>query len=290
MRAHLLQLDIAWEQPGENFRQVERLLDGVAVGAGDLVLLPEMFATGFSLNTETTADRDGATLAFLQQLAERLGCWVQGGRTVLEEGRTLADNRMSIVSPVGELTSEYTKVHPFSFGREPERFAGGERVETWVWDSTPTTRDATPTTRDATTTTRASRVGDEARAADRAIVCPAICYDLRFPELFRIGAVRGAEVFALGACWPSARQEHWRALTIARAIENQGVVLAVNRTGNDPHLQYSGGSIAVDAKGTVLGELGAEPGVLSVAVDVRAVREWRETFPALQDVKLREIR
>ncbi|MDQ7013998.1 MAG: nitrilase-related carbon-nitrogen hydrolase [Planctomycetota bacterium] len=264
-----MQLDIAWEQPRENFAHVERLLDGAEVGAGDLVLLPEMFATGFSLHTETTADRDGATLAFLQRLAERLGCWVQGGRTVVEAGRTKADNRMSIVSPTGVLTSEYTKVHPFSFGREPERFAGGTRVETWVWDT----------------------AGDSTNpAADPAMVCPAICYDLRFPELFRIGAVRGAEVFALGACWPAARQAHWRALTIARAIENQGVVLAVNRTGDDPHLHYAGGSIAVDATGTVLGELGPEPGVLSVAVDVGAVRQWRETFPALQDVKLREIR
>lgn len=262
MRAHLVQLDMAWEQPAENFSRVDRLLDEVAVDAGDLVLLPEMFATGFSLNTELTADRDGATLAFLKQLAERLGCWVQGGRTVVGEGRVLADNRMSVASPTGTLVCEYTKIHPFSFGREPERFAGGERVETWVWE----------------------------HEAGRAVVCPAICYDLRFPELFRIGAVRGAEVFALGACWPAARREHWRALAIARAIENQGVVLAVNRTGDDPHLHYAGGTIAVDAKGTVLGELGAEPGVLSVGVDVDTVRIWREQFPALKDVRLREIR
>lgn len=262
MRAHLVQLDMAWEAPEENFRRVGRLLDGTDIGAGDLVLLPEMFATGFSLNTEVTADKGGVTLRFLQGLAEDLGCWVQGGRTVHDCHCAKADNRMSVLSPEGALVREYTKVHPFSFGREPERFAGGERVETWEWTA----------------------------GGSRAVVCPAICYDLRFPELFRIGAVRGAEVFALGACWPAARAGHWRALAIARAIENQGVVLAVNRTGNDPHLAYCGGTIAVDAKGEVLGELGDEPGVLSVEVDVAAVREWRGVFPALQDVRLREIR
>ena len=262
MRAHLVQLDMAWEAPEENFRRVERLLDGTDIGAGDLVVLPEMFATGFSLNTEVTADKGGVTLRFLQELAEDLGCWVQGGRTVHDCHCTKADNRMSVLSPEGALVCEYTKVHPFSFGREPERFAGGDRVETWEWTA----------------------------GSDRAVVCPAVCYDLRFPELFRIGAVRGAEVFALGACWPAARAAHWRALAIARAIENQGVVLAVNRTGNDPHLAYAGGTIAVDAKGEVLGELGDEPGVLSVEVDIAAVREWRRVFPALQDVRLREIR
>ncbi|MFG0242605.1 MAG: nitrilase-related carbon-nitrogen hydrolase [Phycisphaerales bacterium JB054] len=262
MRAHLVQLDMAWEAPEENFRRVGRLLDGTDIGPGDLVLLPEMFATGFSLNTEVTADKGGVTLRFLQELAEDLGCWVQGGRTVHDCHCTKADNRMSVLSPEGALVCEYTKVHPFSFGREPERFAGGDRVETWEWTA----------------------------GGERAVVCPAVCYDLRFPELFRIGAVRGAEVFALGACWPAARASHWRALAIARAIENQGVVLAVNRTGNDPHLAYAGGTIAVDAKGEVLGELGEEPGVLSVGVDIAAVREWREVFPALKDVRLREIR
>lgn len=261
MRAHLVQLDMAWELPDESFRRVEGLLDRADIGSGDLVVLPEMFATGFSLNTEVTADKGGVTLGFMQRLAEDLGCWVQGGRTVHDCHCTKADNRMSVLSPGGALVCEYTKVHPFSFGREPERFAGGDRVETWVWES----------------------------GGSRAVVCPAICYDLRFPELFRIGALRGAEVFALGACWPAARQSHWRALAVARAIENQGVVLAVNRTGDDPHLHYAGGTIAVDAKGEVLGELGEEPGVLSVEVDVGAVREWREVFPALRDVRLGEL-
>lgn len=261
MRAHLVQLDIKWEQPQANARRVEELLGRADIQPFDLILLPEMFDTGFSLNTEATADKHGETLSFLARLAEDLGCYVQGGRTVRDCHCAKAQNRMSVLTPTGDLACEYAKVHPFSFGREPERFEGGTRVETWAW-----------------------RAGGES-----SLVCPAVCYDLRFPELFRIGASRGAEVFALGACWPAARQHHWRSLAIARAIENQACMLAVNRTGDDPHLQYAGGSIAVDAQGEILGELGDAEGVLSVTLDMGALRAWRGRFPALSDLRLREI-
>ncbi len=258
MRAHLVQMDIRWEDRGANFSRVERLLDGADVRPGDFVLLPEMFDSGFSVNVSATADRTGETLAFLRRLAEDLGAYVQGGRTVHGCGCAKAENRASVLAPDGRLVCEYSKIHPFSFGRETEAFEGGGRVETWEW-----------------------RAGEEL-----AIVCPAVCYDLRFPELFRIGALRGAEVMALGANWPDARQHHWRALLIARAIENQAVVLGVNRTGRDPHLNYVGGTIAVGPKGDVLGELDDAEGVLSVEVDVQAVREWRRVFPALEDARL----
>jgi len=258
MRAHLVQMDIAWEDRGENFARVERLLDGVDVRPGDFVLLPEMFDSGFSVNVSATADKTGETLDFLRRLAEDLGAYVQGGRTVQGCGCAKAENRATVLSPDGDLVCEYSKIHPFSFGRESEAFEGGRRVETWEWRS----------------------------AGERALVCPAVCYDLRFPELFRIGALRGAEVFALGANWPDARQAHWRALLVARAVENQGVVLGVNRTGSDPHLRNIGGSIAVGPKGETLGELGDEEGVLSVDVPIAEVREWRRMFPALKDARL----
>lgn len=96
----------------------------------------------------------------------------------------------------------------------------------------------------------------------------------------------GAELFAIGACWLDTRQAHWRVLAMARAIENQAYVLAVNRTGPDPNANYIGGSIAVGPHGDVLGELGAEEGVLSVEIDRDEVRRWREKFPAWKDSKL----
>ena len=266
MQAHLVQFNIAWEDKPANFRRVEELLDAAPVEPGDLILLPEMFDTGFSLNTKHTADREGETLRFLIDLAEDLGAIVQGGRTVHDCHCAKAHNRMSVLGPGGDLLADYSKIHPFSYGKEHEHFTGGDTVMTYTW----------------------AAAAAKSRPAAALTVCPAICYDLRFPELFRRGLLVGAELFALGACWPEVRQSHWRALLIARAIENQAFVLAVNRTGSDPTLKYAGGSIAIGPKGDVLGELGAEEHVLTIAVEPSAVHDWRARFPAWKDQRLLE--
>jgi len=259
MRAHLVQLDIRWEDKPSNYETVRGLLSGANAREGDLVVLPEMFDTGFSLRTEETADENAATLAFLGELARSLHVWIHGGRTMA--GRAgLATNRATILDPQGRLVAEYSKIHPFTYGREPERFRPGTEVITYDW------------------------VSDTGSLR----ICPAICYDLRFPELFREGLARGAEAFVIGANWPDARHAHWRALLIARAIENQAYVLGVNRVGNDPYLAYAGGSMGVSPKGEVIGELGAEAGVLTVDVDPGAVRAWRGQFPAWRDARLHE--
>lgn len=255
MRAHLVQFDISWEDRLGNFEAVERMLEGVDVKPDDLVLLPELFDSGFSLNVAVTHDSNARTANFLADLAGRLQAYVLGGRTVLPAGAARAFNHMSVNGPDGHTLCEYAKIHPFSYGREPEAFAGGDKIVTFSWSG-------------------------------RLCVCPAVCYDLRFPELFRRGMLRGAEVFVIGANWPQARQAHWRALLIARAIENQAFVLGVNRCGRDPHLSYAGGSIVVDPRGNVLGELGDAPGVLSVEIDPESVEAWRREFPAWRDVRL----
>lgn len=257
MHAHLVQFDIAWEDRRENFARVRGLLDAAPLERGDLVLLPELFDSGFSLNTGRTRDDGGETQAFVCALARERSVYVQGSRNVPGPGGKHL-NLATIAGPAGEIVAEYAKVHPFSFGREGEAFEGGRGIVTYAW-STP---------------------------GGAASVCPAICYDLRFPELFRLGAMRGAEVFALGANWPAPRAHHWRALLIARAIENQAYVLGVNRVGRDPHLIYAGGSIVVSPAGHVVGEMGAEEGVLSARIDLESLREWRRVFPALRDIRL----
>ena len=110
-----------------------------------------------------------------------------------------------------------------------------------------------------------------------------VCYDLRFPELYRLGADRGADAFTVIANWPSARAEHWRTLLRARAIENLAYVFAVNRCGRDPYLGYDGRSVVIAPDGEVLEELGDETRVASVEIDATRVSNWRETFPALAD-------
>lgn len=257
MRAHLVQFDLAWEDKPRNFNTVETLLARAAPDPGDLVILPEMFDTGFSFNTPRTADHDGSTATFLTNLARERRLWVQGARTLHESHSPKATNRALVVGPDGRSICDYAKIHPFTFGKEADHFMGGSDIATYRWGG-----------------------------PDGPIVCPAICYDLRFPELFRLGLLKGAEIFAVAANWPDARHAHWRALLIARAIENQAIVLGVNRTGRDPALTYAGGSIAIGPKGDVLAELGPEQAVLSVPVDITHVRQWRATFPAWRDLKL----
>ena len=254
MRAHLVQLDIAWEDKPTNHRRIKDLLAPITVEAGDLIILPEMFDTGFSMNVETTHDADGRSLAFCQALAQSTGAFVHGSRTVLEVDGW-ARNRATIHDGHGDLAREYDKIHPFSFGRETERFRGGASVTTWQW----------------------------AHGGESICVCPAVCYDLRFPELFRTGLTMGAEAYVIGANWPDARAEHWRALLIARAIENQAFVLGVNRAGRDPYLNYAGGSLVVDPLGRVVADAGEGERVVSARIDAEVCRQWRDRFPAWRD-------
>lgn len=256
MRAHLVQTDIVWEDKAASRARAADLLRAVTIARGDLIALPEMFETGFSLNVERTADADGSSAHWLSNLARDTGAYVIGGITVMgPDGR--GRNRALVHAPTGVRICSYDKVHPFSFGREGERFTGGNRVDTFEW----ATND------------------------ERANVQPVICYDLRFPELFRVGRTAGASVYVVIANWPRERAAHWRALLIARAIENQAFVLGVNRCGEDPHVSYAGGSIAIGPKGDVLAEAGETETTLSVDVAPGRAKTWRGAFPAWNDAR-----
>jgi omega-amidase len=260
MRVHLVQYDIVWEDKPANHELVRGMLEGVDLRPGDLVLLPEMFDTGFSINVGVTAADPQRSEDFLRTIATEHGVRVIASIPVRPEGEQRCRNRCLVYSPNGELETHYDKAHPFTFGRESEAFTGGERIVIAPID-----------------------VPSGDASSRRVPVCPTVCYDLRFPELYRAGVDAGAEVFTIVANWPAPRQAHWRALIIARAIENQAWVLAVNRVGSDPHLSYLGGSLVVDPKGEVVAEGDDTPGVISAEVDIEAIRRWREKFPALRD-------
>lgn len=258
MRVHLVQMNIVWEDRAANHRRADDLIASASTAAGDLIVLPEMFDTGFSFRIERTADTDGSSAKFLANLAREHRATVLAGITAIgpdSRGR----NRSLAYSPTGELLAQYDKAHPFTFGREGEFFSGGQRVEMFSWAGV-----------------------DPARALR---ICPTICYDLRFPELFRAGLSMGAQAFAVIANWPSERAAHWRALAIARAIENQAFVFAVNRTGVDPGLHYGGGSLVIGPKGEILAEADDREQVLSADIDPASVTEWRTKFRAWQDRK-----
>ncbi len=255
MQILLVQTDIAWEDRAANFRRAEDLLSGRAPKPGALVVLPEMFDSGFSVNVERTAD-DGASAAWLAAQAKSWKATFVGGVTVKhQDGR--ARNRALVFGPTGELLAQYDKAHPFSIGKESDVFSGGDRVATC-----------------------------EVHEGEGGLrLCPLVCYDLRFPELFRAGRAMGADVFAVIANWPRARHAHWRALLIARAIENQAFVIGVNRTGVDPTLEYLGGSMLIDPRGEILLEAGPEEAVFAAEIDPRDASRWREKFPVWRDAR-----
>lgn len=252
MNAHLLQLDLAWEDPATNLTRAAEAARRADPAPGDLIVLPEMFDTGFSMNAAASIDR-GTTLDAMRQIAARYGVCVLGGRTVAgTDGR--GRNVATAVGPDGAVLCEYTKCHPFTLGGEHLAFDAGDGPRLFSWGGL--------------------------------TIAPIICYDLRFPELFRRAMRMGAEAFVVIACWPSARHAHWRTLLPARAVENQAYVLGCNRSGKDPKLEYMGGSMAVGPTGETLVESFEPNAVIRVPLDPAAVRRWREKFPAWKDHRL----
>jgi predicted amidohydrolase len=217
-----------------------------------------MFDTGFTFDLLSSADDDHATLEFLRDIAAKWSVYVHGCRTFRDQdGR--GRNRTSVLAPDGRTLAEYDKRRPFSLGppgkRESDSFTGGSKCIVYDW-----------------------RAG-----AELLRVCPLICYDLRFPELFRDGLAAGAEMFIVPANWPDTRLFHWKTLLAARAIENQAFVLGVNRAGRDPALKYPGASMAIDPIGQVLAQADSSEQVLSVDIDRKLLDDWRAKFPAWKD-------
>ncbi len=255
-RVHAVQFNIVWEDKAANHAIVERMVEQANPPRGSLIVLPEMFDVGFSLNTAVTAEQVtyGASESWCAAAARRWGVYLQGASVQRPDPQGKATNDAVIFNPDGELICRYSKIFPFSGGGESDAFAGGRRLVTFDWHGVK--------------------------------VCPLICYDLRFPEIWRLATIDlGAELFTIGASWPAPRHHHWLTLLSARAIENQAYVLGLNRCGRDPFLSYLGGSRIIDPKGEVIAQADDGPTVLSAEIDPMMVRSWRASFRALADVR-----
>jgi omega-amidase len=247
------QLDIAWEDKAENFRRVRAMLAETTIEPGALVVLPEMFATGFSMHVDTIAEAaDGPTHRFLAELAREHQAFVLGGVvTRADDGR--GRNDAVLFDPQGTLRTRYAKMHPFSFAGETKHYQAGEHTTLFAWHDFH--------------------------------VAPLVCYDLRFPEVFRQAVRAGAELLVVIANWPQPREAHWLALLPARAIENQAYLVGVNRAGRDPHAPYSGRSQIIGPRGQILAEAGQQQQLLVADVELAPLVEYRRQFPALADVR-----
>lgn len=251
------QLDIVWECKTANHERVRALLDASGVGPGALVALPEMFATGFSMDVAEIAEEPPVSTDFLAREAAARGITLIGGivtRGPDGRGRNVA----VVVGPDGGEIARYEKMHPFTHGGEAEHYAPGRAPVLFRWN------DWT--------------------------VAPFICYDLRFPEIFRHAVGLGAQLFVVIANWPHARTEHWTTLLRARAIENQAYVLGVNRCGSDPRLDYPGRSLVIAPDGTIIADAGEREGVLSADLDLDFLRDYRRRLPFLADMRADYVR
>ena len=254
MNVVALQLDIEWENKPANFDKVRRLLVQSKVPADSLVVLPEMFATGFSMNVEGVAEAyEGQTERYLSELAKGLGVCVVGGAAMRSKNGE-SRNKALIFGPAGDLIGFYAKMRPFSVGGENNHYQAGEKPMAFRW-------------------------GEWS-------VAPFICYDLRFPELFRCAAFRHQpQLYVVIANWPEKRITHWVRLLQARAIENQAYVVGVNRVGTDPSYSYNGRSVIVDYNGEIMADAGTEESVIQARLELEPLRKYREGLPFLQDLK-----
>lgn len=243
-----LQLDIAWEDPQESFSRTTALAERAAAAGARLLVLPEAFATGFSIQSTAMAAHAEAVRSFLSDLAHRLDVWVIAG--YIEVGRERPVNACSLVAPDGEEWLHCRKVHPFSLAGEADHFEAGDAVFTTI--------------------------------VEGVRVTPIICYDLRFVELFR-AAAETTDCFVVIANWPSKRAHAWRTLLVARAIDCQAYVLGVNRVGDAQGLPHRGDSTLVNPMGEIIATLADRSGFITGEIDPEIVARTRERYPFLTD-------
>lgn len=242
----LVQCELDWEAPADNRRHIESLIAGES-GQADLVVLPEMFTTGFSMNALANAEVPGGdTEQWLQDWATRLDCALTGSIAVRQGEEVF--NRMLFATPEG--ITHYDKRHLFRMAGEHKRYAAGQDRVCVTW--------------------RGWRILLQ------------VCYDLRFPVFSRNREDYDLALYV--ANWPAVRRDHWRSLLKARAIENLACVIGVNRVGDDGNgIGYSGDSLAFDAQGRVLADLEDRSAVHRVTLDGDSLLAYRERFPGHLD-------
>jgi predicted amidohydrolase len=241
-----VQCELVWEQPADNRRLIGEMMEQLEV-ATDLIVLPEMFTTGFSMNALANAEQPlGPTEQWLLEMAGKLDCAITGSIAVREGDNVY--NRMLFATPAG--IDHYDKRHLFRMAGEHKRYAAGEERVIVPW--------------------RDWRINLQ------------VCYDLRFPVFSRNR--EDYDLLLYVANWPAVRRTHWRQLLIARAIENQACVVGVNRVGADARgLDYSGDSLAIAGDGEILLDAQAAIGTYQVVLDSSALQDYREHFPCHLD-------
>ncbi|MGK9041238.1 amidohydrolase [Rhizobium sp. SA279] len=251
LRVTLVQADLAWENIERNLQQFDRHLDGIE--ATDLIVLPEMFTTGFSMNPKVAEPMDGQAVNWLLETARRHDADIVGSVAIAEDGRYF--NRLIWARPDGTLI-HYDKRHLFTYAGEHEHYTPGQAqqlIELKGWS-----------------------------------IAPFICFDLRFPVWSRNRGQYDAAIYI--ASWPARRASHWKTLLPARAIENQSYVIGVNRIGIDGNdLSYDGDSMVIDPLGEICFHANVKATVHQQRLSRQLLDETRTKLPFLRECERFEL-
>ena len=251
MKIGLVQYSPVWEDKETNKKKILELLS--KSDKVDLLIFPELTLTGFTMNSNKFAEGiNGDSFRFFAEIAGKNNSHILYG--LIERGKTNQFNSLVHITPQKKLIKLYRKIHPFSYSTEDKNYQRGDKT--------------------AITKIKKWKIG------------LSICYDLRFPELYRRYGKKRTQLIVVIANWPDTRIEHWKVLLKARAIENQCYVAGVNRVGKDPKLNYNGFSSIFDPMGMELVSIEKEERIIVVEISKEYVNEVREKFPFLNDMRL----
>lgn len=246
MEIAVCQTDIVHNDKKYNLITAEDYIIQCARTGAQLVLFPEMSMTGYEVNPELVADNE--VMGSMSRYASQYNVAVGFGYVLNKDGQYT--NRYAIVGADGQVLCDYAKIHPFSYEGEDKAYTAGDSLAF-------------------------CEIGG-------VTVCPLICYDLRFPEIFQ-AASKKADVIVVAANWNGLRNNQWKLLIQTRALENQCYILGVNRIGTDGNIFYVGNSMVVDPEGQIIDILEGQAGFMIAEVDKERVNEYRENFPVKKD-------
>ena len=250
MKLAAIQHDIVWEDAAATFRHLDPMIAGAAASGARLIVLTEMFSTGFTLAPDRVAEpMEGPSSAWLHEQSTRHGVWMCASVPTIDRAKARPVNRLFLFAPDGTM-HHYDKIHPFSYGGEDEHYEAGKQFLTVDIEGLKTSFF--------------------------------ICYDLRFGDEFWQLAPT-TDCYVVPACWPEARRLPWQTLLQARAIENQAYVVGCNRVGEGGGLKYVGDSRIVDPLGELLATGSQGETILFADIEPATVADVRDRFRFLPD-------
>lgn len=250
-----IQMDIVYKNPERNRLHVEELVKQAMQSKPDVLVLPETWTTGYSENVfheihKYAEPENGPTMYALREMAVKYGVWFVSGSFPERDGANVY-NTVYLIDRSGAIVGKYRKMHLYSAMDENIAFANGKNMPVWSTELGP--------------------------------VAMMTCYDIRFVELSRTYAMRGAKVIFVVSNFPNPKVNHWRTLLQARAIENQIYIVACNRVGAAENCTYFGHSLIIDPWGEILAEGAEDETILTSVVDLSHVAQVRKTIPMFWD-------